>query len=58
MSRTVRGGKAPGFEYWSKRPGNKSTYASVGSEQKKITHRLERREAQREIDKFKKGYDQ
>lgn len=55
MSRTVRGGKAPGFEYWSKREGNKSNYASVGATQKKITHRKERRQASADIIKFIKG---
>lgn len=57
MSKTFRGGKKPGYEYWSARPGNESTYASVGSTQKKITHRIERRRDQNDLKKQLKDLD-
>jgi hypothetical protein len=42
VSRTFRKGeKGPGYEYWSKRPGNKNGGAP-GKYTKKRTHRLER----------------
>ena len=44
MSRTIKGSKAPGFEYWSRRPHNKFGGA-VGPYGKKRTHKTERREA-------------
>ena len=43
MSRTKRGEKGPGFEYWSKRAGPKMM--PPGSIAKKLTHRAERQEA-------------
>ena len=39
MSRTVKGGKGSGFEYWGKRPNK---YVSPGRTAKTITHRIER----------------
>ncbi len=39
MSRTKKGSKGPGYEYWSKRPLSGS---SPGKETKKKTHRIER----------------
>jgi hypothetical protein len=42
MSKSVRGGKGPGYEYWSKRPNK---YASPGKSSKIITHRVERRQS-------------
>ena len=39
MSRTRRGGKSPGWEYWSRRPCN--GYHS-SKENKTITHQIER----------------
>jgi hypothetical protein len=41
MSRTKRGEKSSGFEYWGKRPA-KIRFADPGPENKKITHRQER----------------
>lgn len=41
MSRTKRGGKAPGFEFWSRRPGNKYGGA-IGRYAKTLTHSRER----------------
>lgn len=47
MSRTRKGSKGPGFEYWSRRP-TKFHYADPGKETKRNTHRLERQEGKRE----------
>lgn len=43
MSRSVRGGKPGGFEFWSKRAGGKYSY-SRGTFAKRMTHRVERQE--------------
>ena len=47
MSRTKHSSKAPGFEHWSRRPGLKM--ATPSRYAKQLTHRLERRHAQREL---------
>ena len=41
MSRTKRGGKRPGYEYWSARPGSSR---GVGAKATKATHRAERQQ--------------
>ena len=41
MSRTIRGNKGAGFEYWGKRP-TKGHYPP-GKAAKKLTHKIERR---------------
>jgi hypothetical protein len=41
MSRTKKGAKGPGYEYWSKRP---MAGQSPGKETKKLTHKIERLE--------------
>lgn len=48
MSRTNKSKKAkgPGYEYWSKRP---TPLTSPGKEAKKLTHRLERIQAKKQI---------
>jgi hypothetical protein len=38
MSRTVKGSKSPGYEFWSKRPGN----GTKGKIAKQFTHKIER----------------
>jgi hypothetical protein len=38
MSRTRKGSKAPGWEFWSKRPMS----GWIGKAAKKITHKIER----------------
>lgn len=48
MSRTRKGRKAAGYEYWSRRPGNKHG-GLIGAAAKKITHGIERVRARREI---------
>ncbi len=44
MSRTEKGTKGPGYEFWSKRPLKGSCLYS-GPEAKKVTHKMERQEA-------------
>lgn len=47
MSRSYRGEKAAGYEYWSRRPGNKGGGAispNGGKHTKKRTHKTERRQ--------------
>lgn len=57
MSRTKKGSKGPGYEYWSARPGNRNggTISPHGGKHtKKYTHRVERhtnkKEAREAID--------
>lgn len=49
MSHSIKGSKGPGFEYWGKRPFKGSL--SPGKKTKVLTHKLERRCAEREIRK-------
>ena len=48
MSRSKRGGKGAGFEYWSARPGNKAGGGHPGAETKLRTHRTERQQGKRD----------
>lgn len=43
MARTKKGSKGPGFEYWTKRPGNKHG-GLLGAFQKHYTHKIERQQ--------------
>lgn len=52
MSRTKKGGKAPGFEYWSKRPC-KGGGGCPGKQTKTLTHRAERRQGKDEVKDIK-----
>ena len=47
MSRTQKGGKGPGFEYWKSRLHKLGEIP--GKLTKKLTHRKERREGKRKI---------
>jgi hypothetical protein len=47
MSRTRKGGKGPGFEYWTARPGNRAG-GTPGRITKTHTHRTERRQGKDE----------
>lgn len=47
MSRSRKGKKAPGFEYWSRRPGNKHG-GSPGSATKRHTHAVERQQGKQQ----------
>jgi hypothetical protein len=47
MSRTERGSKGPGYEYWSRRHPNSPM--EPGKDSKRKTHRYERRQANDEI---------
>lgn len=51
MSRTAKGGKSPGFDYWTRRKGNESRCAGYGPYVKLRTHRRERRIASTEVRK-------
>lgn len=44
MSRSKKGGKGPGYEYWSTRPGS----SSPGAFAKKQCHHIERRQGKKE----------
>lgn len=46
MSRTRKGSKPAGFEFWSARPGNKHGNL-MGKDAKRFTHRRERQEGRR-----------
>lgn len=52
MSRTKRGSKPPGYEYWSRRPGNKHG-GVAGKIGKVITKKRERAAEKSEIYKSK-----
>lgn len=43
MSRTKKGKKGPGYDYWSRRYGNDSKSNPPGRKTKNITNRAERR---------------
>jgi hypothetical protein len=47
MSRTVRGNRGPGSEYWSRRAGPR--FQLPGAESKVLTHHAERREGKATI---------
>lgn len=49
MSRSKKGKKSPGYEYWSKRPIAKNHGAVPGRETKTRTHRLERLEGKKKV---------
>lgn len=49
MSRTKKGSKGPGYEYWSRRPYNKGPSQNSGKIAKRICHQMERAIAKREI---------
>lgn len=53
MSRTIKGSKGPGYDYWSRR-----TYKGLQSpnaENKRITRRYERRSAKQQIQNRQRG---
>jgi hypothetical protein len=50
MSRTKKGSKGSGFEFWSRRP-SKIKFPPPGRETKTITHRLERAAVKRDLHK-------
>jgi hypothetical protein len=52
MSRTRKGNKSPGYDYWSKRPGSRKA-SSPGKFAKKLNHRLERLEGKKQVKKGK-----
>lgn len=48
MSRTKKAKKAPGYEYWSKRPVSNRGGAIPGSFTKRRTHKAERQQGKRD----------
>jgi hypothetical protein len=48
MSRTKKGGKGPGYEYWTARPGSRCG-GSPGAATKRLTHRSERQDGKQDI---------
>lgn len=46
MSRSIKGSKGSGYDFWSRRPHSGNGH---GREQKQLTHRAERRIARRDI---------
>jgi hypothetical protein len=46
MSRTQKGSKAPGYEYWGKRPG--SGHFAPGKYAKRVTHKAERQQGKKD----------
>ena len=48
MSRTKKGKKPMGYEYWSRRPGSNRHGSGPGPEAKRFTHRAERRQGKKE----------
>ena len=55
MSRTTKGSKAPGYEYWSRRPGSGGC---IGKDAKKIIHGIERARGKREAERPEQDPDQ
>lgn len=49
MSRSKKGSKAPGFEYWSRRPMSGST---PSAQAKRICHGMERAEGRKRLSKL------
>ncbi len=56
MSRTKKGTKSPGYDYWSKRPRKGVAPQGMNSPQgpltKKLTHRSERRQGKKVIEEI------
>lgn len=48
MSRSRKGEKSVGFEYWGKRPVSRNHGAKPGKTTKRLTHRLERIEGKKQ----------
>lgn len=48
MSRSIKGKKGSGYEYWSRRP-LKLKFGDPGKLAKKLTHRAERREGKEQV---------
>lgn len=57
MSRTKKGKKGPSYDYWSKRPGNNSKDNRPRPGVKQHTHRLERLEGKKEVEKQQKDLE-
>jgi hypothetical protein len=51
VTRTKKGKKAPGFDFCTKRPGNKGHSGGLGPARKKETHKAERAQSKRSLRK-------
>ncbi len=54
MSRSIKGSKPPGFDYWSKRPGNICGGRCVTGKGNKYTKR-QTHKAERKMNKYSEG---
>lgn len=54
MSRSKKGSKGPGYDYWSRRPckgtAPQGMATGYGPRKKRLTHRSERRQAKTDLD--------
>ena len=57
MSRTIKGNKPIGYEFWSKRPWSRNHGCCSGKKAKKTVHSLERAEEKNLIRKEIKDLD-
>ena len=48
MSRTIKGTKPPGFEYWSKRPGSRCGFGKKIKQKTKERERMQSKDLVRE----------
>lgn len=55
MSRTKKGKKGPGYDYWTRRPYSSSGF---GPEVKKMTKKKERAQAKQKLARVKKGKEE
>lgn len=49
MSKTIRGAKGPGYEYWSRRPKGSGHGCPIGKKSKVITHQIERARSKKQL---------
>lgn len=47
MSRTIKGSKPMGYEFWTARPGNRHG-GCIGRYQKTLTHTMERKQGKKQ----------
>lgn len=52
MSRTKKSSKAPGYEFWSRRPGSNKGGCSPGAASKRHTHKAERQQGREQLTSF------
>lgn len=57
MSRTIKGSKGPGYDYWSRRANSGKWLTIPGEYTKRITNRRERRKKNQELEYNRKRKD-